>query len=607
MSLFLKVDTYRRLGLVNIVQVAWYTFRLKIGWFSRTLKIKPPVTGVFFEPISLLELSALSDKYTEITLHNEPQVFGWINIDTDSPPDWNKSVLTGKTLDKNHNHWSQISDFSSGIGDIKGLWELSRLSWTLFFVQYYIQQKQPHFLHDLNEWLVDWSHNNPANRGANWKCAQEASLRILHLAACARLLGQKKPTLSLALFITEHMQRIFPTLGYAKAQDNNHGTSEAAALFIGGSWLLEIDPSSSDAQKWQSYGKRYLSERINKLIMPDGSFSQYSVTYHRLMLDTLNLVELWRVFLSLPVFSNDIIQKVQKATFWLHNLIDKHNGDAPNLGANDGAHILNYANVSYRDFRPTVELAYQLFQGGSAFADEGSCFVTQLFELKGKQQVKLQSSVCFPDGGYGVLRNDDIWCLLRVPIFQFRPGQADCLHLDVWLKGLNLLCDAGSYSYNTEQRWLNYFSGGQGHNTVQFDDRQPMPKVSRFLYGKWAKFSFFDVKPKFMQVGYTDWKHANHERQIELCDDKLIIIDVLSGEFGEACLRWRLADLNWQINGRTLKANQILLSVFSTEDLDSVNLVQGFDSRYYGQKKSISVLEVVVSKQAKIITTIGWQ
>ena len=37
--------------------------------------------------------------------------------------------------------------------------------------------------------------------------------------------------------ITLHLVRIAATLPYAIAQDNNHGTSEAAALFIGGAWL----------------------------------------------------------------------------------------------------------------------------------------------------------------------------------------------------------------------------------------------------------------------------------------------------------------------------------------------------------------------------------
>jgi hypothetical protein len=66
-------------------------------------------------------------------------------------------------------------------------------------------------------------------------------------------------------------------------------------------------------------------------------------------------------------------------------------------------------------------------------------------------------------------------CAIRA--FRFRPSQADALHLDFWLAGSNVLRDAGSYSYNTEPEWLNVFPGhNASHNTVQFDDRDQMPR-----------------------------------------------------------------------------------------------------------------------------------
>jgi hypothetical protein len=34
---------------------------------------------------------------------------------------------------------------------------------------------------------------------------------------------------------------------------------------------------------------------------------------------------------------------------------------------------------------------------------------------------------------------------------------------------------------------LNYFAGTASHNTIQFDDRDQMPRVSRFLFGDWLK------------------------------------------------------------------------------------------------------------------------
>lgn len=607
MSLLLKIDTYRRLGLGNIAHAAWYTLRLKLGWFKKTLLIRPPIDGTFFQPVPENKLEYLSQKYTDFELLNTPQLFGWVDIDIDTLPNWLYSILSGKSLHKNNQHWSDISDFDSGVGDIKGVWEVSRFSWAIFFVQHYIKGQQQAPLDNLNQWIKDWSLHNPANQGPNWKCAQETSLRVLHLAACSLLLEQRKPTESLSRFITEHLRRIFPTLGYAKAQDNNHGTSEAAALFIGGSWLLTVDENSIEAKKWQTYGRRYLSERVNKLIMPDGSFSQYSATYHRLMLDTLSLVELWRRFLSLDQFTGDYLRRVQKATFWLGSITDSVSGDVPNLGANDGAHILNFSNVGYRDFRPTVELASQLFNACSVFNNDGSKFVIQLFNLQGSLSQSSFGTTQFLDGGYATLHSKNVWCLLRVPTFKFRPGQADCLHLDFWCHGENVLTDAGSFSYNTEQKWLDYFSGVEGHNTVQFDARQPMPKVSRFLYGKWLKYSRFEVNSKTIVAEYTDWKKASHKREVELQDNQIIIKDNVSGVFEHACLRWRLADKQWKVQKNALKSDNMMISVVTSEAIDSFNLVQGAESRYYAKKVAIPVLEIKVSKSTQIKTIISWK
>ena len=61
------------------------------------------------------------------------------------------------------------------------------------------------------------------------------------------------PTPERAAFVAAHLQRIAATKRYAQAQDNNHLTSEAAALFIGGSWL---DASAGPMRAKRSIGPR---------------------------------------------------------------------------------------------------------------------------------------------------------------------------------------------------------------------------------------------------------------------------------------------------------------------------------------------------------------
>src|SRR5699024_10329942 len=128
----------------------------------------------------------------------------------------------------------------------------------------------------------DWIQNNPAYLGPNWKCGQEASIRVMHLIAGAIALnGFNNLNDNLLKLIEIHLKRIAPTIEYAIAQDNNHGTSEATALYIGGGLLNHNNPNSQFL-KWQKLGEKWLINRADKLIMSDGGFSQYSVNYHRL-------------------------------------------------------------------------------------------------------------------------------------------------------------------------------------------------------------------------------------------------------------------------------------------------------------------------------------
>ena len=111
---------------------------------------------------------------------------------------------------------------------------------------------------------------------------------------------------SFITFIKNHCERINATISYAIAQNNNHGTSESAALYIGGVILIEIsgidEKLNKKAIKWYKKGKALLENRVDALILNDGSFSQYSTNYHRLLLDTLNIVEFWRVKLKKSSF-----------------------------------------------------------------------------------------------------------------------------------------------------------------------------------------------------------------------------------------------------------------------------------------------------------------
>ena len=73
------------------------------------------------------------------------------------------------------------------------------------------------------------------------------------------------------------------TVCYAISQKNNHGVSEATAL-----WTLGVlFPNLKRANCWREKGTKILSNLCDELIYDDGGFSQHSANYHRLLLHLL--------------------------------------------------------------------------------------------------------------------------------------------------------------------------------------------------------------------------------------------------------------------------------------------------------------------------------
>lgn len=611
-----KASTALALGLPNIARAAGYRLGVKLGLNPvRRLQAAAP-HGPFFSPVQGLGTVAVptvSEWQLSALLFSH-----WPFALSDQPPDWLANPFNGQRVAAPERGWWQIPDFDPAVGDIKLIWELSRMDWVLAFAQRACQGDDES-LARLNDWLADWCTHNPPYRGPNWKCGQEASIRVMHLAMAALMLGQVRNAVpGLRDLVRLHLQRIAPTVQYAMAQDNNHGTSEAAALFIGGSWLATL--GLAEGERWARTGRRWLENRAARLIGPQGSFSQYSLNYHRVMLDTFCMAEAWRRHLGLPAFSDRWQSRALAATQWLRHMVNPINGDGPNVGANDGARLLQLADTHYRDHRPSVQLAMALFAGQRAYAQPGPWdhALSWLGIALPQAMAPAPGNYVADDGGFAMLRRGAVMAMLRYPRFRFRPSQADALHLDLWLGGENLLRDAGTYSYNTEPQWLNYFGGTASHNTVQFDGRDQMPRLSRFLLGDWLKTNRLqhlddDGQTTSFGAGYRDSQGAQHHRLARLQDNNLQVTDEVQGFDRQTVLRWRLMPGDWQLEqspqGPCLTlgaAGAVRLKLSANVPITRCELVQGWESRHYLEKTPVPVLEVEIQQAGTLTTELHW-
>lgn len=596
-----RLSTWYKLGLRNIITVVAYRALKRFGYYKFFFPVGGAVEGPFFS-----EEIAQKEPSTTLTY------FSFHRKEVSSPPDWFVNPWNGVKCVNSCKHWSEIPDFIPDLGDIKTVWEASRFDWLPRMAWAY-RGGEESALARLELWLRDWTARNPSNQGVNWKCGQEASLRCLNIIAAVLVISRDidTPRASLLRILEIHIQRIIPTFRYAIAQNNNHGISEAAALFVVGCYLSLCGNEKMQKQgsKWVQLGANWLENRVQKLILPDGSFSQYSVTYHRLVLDILSFVELIRLRFEYPEFSNSYYSRAKMAVLWLSRITDEQTGDAPNLGANDGAYLFNLDELEYRDFRPSVQLAAAVFLKKAAWAEQVVHPLLGVFNLNLKRLQPIENpylSLTVMEG-YAHFRSSDFLALLRLPTFRFRPSHADGLHLDLRYKGVNWIRDAGTYSYNTDAESLRYFPGTKSHSTVCFDDRDQMPRLGRFLFGNWLKIDVIEWSEQdlFVKCGYVDSLGACHIREIRFFHNKLCIIDTIEGFKSEAVIYWHLSPADWKLENLILSCESMKLQVESNSRV-KLSLMELPESRYYFEQHNVPVLAIKSQSQGVVTTTISF-
>jgi len=613
------VALVRRLGPASVAAVACYRLILRSGLLRWLMPIRQP------SPAALLAVDTDSPGPAAVStrampadrqLEGQVQYFGRHWQPVGSPPDWFLNPFNGARHRRTKDHWSRLPDFDAALGDIKVLWDLSRGAWALEFARAFRASGDVRYLEALRRWLDDWRENNPANAGPNWKCGQEAAIRLLHLLLALRLSGGRLSAREgFVAMARDHCRRISATAAYAVAQRNNHAVVEAVALWVGGGWLLTQGGAAAQrlqARCWQRRGRRLLEYGVGRLIAEDGSFAQHSTGYHRLVLDVLAQAELWRRWLAQPPFSKRFGRLSGAAVEWLYRLTDEGSGDAPNLGANDGSHVLRLGDSAYRDFRPSVQLAAVLFLGRPVYPPGAWDPPWDWLGLHVPSPAPpARVSHLFAEGGYALLRGNRSWGLVRLARRRFRPAHADALHLDLWLDGRNLLRDGGSFSYAAGQPWYDYFPGVTSHNTVQFGEDQPMPRLGRFLFGAWLLTTEergveADVEGASFGALCADRLGAMHRRGVRVRDDRWQISDEIDGGHRTAVLRWRLTpEAEWRLAGRGCYSR--LASILIATDSTGFELVltSGFESRHYLERTPLPVLEIRLgSGRHRVLTRI---
>ena len=537
------------------------------------------------------------------------------------PPDWSTSPATGKAGAEDH--WSGLSDFDKERGDIKWVWEASRFDWAYQLARAWVASDDARFPEGFWTLFASWRDENPPNHGAAWKCGQECSVRLFALVWAAAAFAEAKestPDRVAALWSTVSAlaTRVEASIGYALAQNNNHGLAEATALYVAGCCL----PAHGAADRWRRRGKRLFERQVLEQFAPDGSYNHHSMNYQRFAL-RIAFVAARCAAERDDALRPEVLARLRAAVSFLDRFRFGTEGELPNYGANDGANLLALSSADYTDFRPVLQACHFQWNGRRLYPP--GAHDEELAWHFGPGPWPEPSAPEHPPvfradaGGYYALRSTGSQALIRCHTFRNRPGHADMLHLDLWMGGANVLVDSGSYRYFDPNDWGRHFKSTAAHNTVTVDGLDQMRPFGRFLWADWTRSRVLGAEAGSGGAVHFSGEHEGyerlgvvHRRSVQARDDEwLVVDDMFFDEEDPAAphdftLRWHLAGAgDWRM--MTPDATRILVTseslglrlVVASEPDDDAALSSGEDgfpqtamSLYYGSLSPIALLEV---------------
>ena len=548
----------------------------------------------------------------------------FFNVASPATIDWYTNPFDGAQSDPNR-PWFELPDYLPEQGDIRMLWEPARAAWAIDCAKAQAGQNRDDAGDIFWRWIDSWMAACPPYVGIHWKCGQESAVRLLAVLLGFWAVARDRATaperfIQVAKMAWATGYRLFHHISYAISQKNNHAMSEACGLIL----LGHLFPEFKDATRWLQRGRQVLAREIRRQVYDDGSYVQHSMVYQRVMLQ-MSLLGLRLAELADRPFPREVYETLGRSTDFLYEMVDPRTGKVPAYGDNDGAWVLPLSECDFHDFRPVIQATHYLVHRELLFPpgpwDEDVAWLFGADTLAGASRASREPrSMALTAGGYYTLRRPDSWAMVRSHTYRDRPAHCDQMHVDLSWKGLNILRDCGTYRYYCPGRpdVEYYFRSNLAHNCVELDGQNALERASRFLWFPWPRCSTTRYLPVGDSPGCIEAVSYDYQRRpfrcihrrtcVSLADDLWVVVDDLVGRGShEAVVRWHLLDVPLSVDpaeltvaldtpagpfGMALANAAISCDRFEViRGRDELNRVQGFASRYYGQRLPIPTVE----------------
>ena len=564
-------------------------------------------------------------------LKHEVSIFSLKNFNLGDKIDWHKDYSSGKIYPKLF-----YSDVNLEMADVKYTWELNRFQHLFPLAQAYALSNEEKYASEILSQITDWIDENPYMTGVNWVSSLELSLRLISWSWCLFSLNQKQYKIpddvqeKISTSIYQQTEFIFNHLS-AYSSANDHLIGEAMGLTIIGTSF----DFGNDSIRWQKKGMRILFEELDKQVFDDGLDKEQAFGYHcfvfNMFLTTFILLK--KNNINIP---NKYWLKLEKMADCIMNFSD-NNLNLPDFGDGDDSFILKLDNC-YDNGLPIQSVARFLLNTSSilfersdfkgltnVFLDEETLWLMDKNHINSyfssPAVIPVRTSIYYPESGYVILKDKNIDAFVDVGSVGYLSiaahGHSDALSFCLNFKGKKYLIDPGTFSYNSQQGWRNYFRSTKAHNTVDVDGQNQSQIGGSFMWMQKAETVVEDVviNEKFDYVrashnGYLKQKiPVTHQRELLFMKDKFVlVIDRLKNKKSNShkfCLHWHtdtncFTELNSELNlyKITNQQDSIFVKTFGDTEIEqkiingSENPILGWASKSFDSKSPSQTIEV---------------
>lgn len=382
------------------------------------------------------------------------------------------------------------------IGDIKLPWELNRHQFLVVLGQAYYLSEDPKYAKEIVSLIRSWIRDNPPYVGINWISALEVGIRLISWVWAFHLIkGSDECTDE---FIAEFLTSVEKQAEYVSVNltigryANNHIIGEAASLAVVGMYFKELKKADMLTKK----GLFILEREALKQINPDGGGVEQALGYLRFIVEVFLLAFLLARKNNIKI-PGEVMTQLERA-FEFMMLTLRPDGKAPNFGDSDDARAIFLSMGEYWDFRGLLALGAILFDRGDfKWAAGGPS--EELLWLAGPKGVETyqhmeakkpkSKSYFFKESGYAVMRDswksDANYLIFDCGSLGYKSGghgHADALSIQMIAFGCNALIDPGTFAYNQDPKFRNYFRSTRAHNTITVDGRDQAEIADRMSW-----------------------------------------------------------------------------------------------------------------------------